>query len=130
MMRSIVILLSMLPFVGFAADMRNGTWRVDQIAVELYPCQEAACGKIVWVHNPAQRNFCDRMIIWGLTSDGASEWGGGSFLNPENGKTYNLKATVDSNTQITARIYQGIPLLGRTEILTRIRSHSLAGWCG
>jgi uncharacterized protein (DUF2147 family) len=123
----LALLLTLSPCV--AADLPNGTWRVEQIAVDLFPCQKAACGKIVWVRNPAQRHFCGRVIIWGLTTDGSAEWEGGWFYNPEDGKTYNLRASVENNDRIVARIYQGIPLLGRTEILTRIASHSLAGWC-
>ena len=44
-------------------------------------------------------------------------------------KTYDLKARVENHDRISARIYKGIPLFGRTELLNRIRSHSLAGWC-
>lgn len=127
--RIMMLLIIVAPRIGFAADLPNGTWRVEQIAIELFPCQEAACGKVVWVRNPAMRNICGRVIIWGLTTDGSSEWDGGWFYNPEDGKTYNLKASVQSTDRIVARIYQGIPLVGRTEILTRIASHSLAGWC-
>ena len=126
----IVLLLILVTRVGLAADLPNGTWRVSEIAVDLYPCQQAACGKIVWLENPAQRHFCGRVIIWGLMRDGgSSEWNGGWFYNPKDDTTYNLKANVDNNDRITARIYRGITLLGRTEILTRIKSHSLAGWC-
>ena len=78
---------------------------------------------------PACRPLRYRVIIWGLTSDGSPQWSGGWFYNPEDGKTYNLNATVEIPDRIVARIYQGIPLIGRTEVLTRIESHSLAGWC-
>ena len=128
-MRIIIVLLLLVPFIGFATEVPSGTWLVKQIALDIYACQDAACGKIVWVQNPAERGFCGRVIIWGLTNDGSSQWNGGSFLDPESGKTYNLKATVEDHNRISARIYKGIPLLGRTEILTRIKSHSLAGWC-
>jgi uncharacterized protein (DUF2147 family) len=124
-----MLLLMLAPCVGFAADLPSGTWRVEKIAIDLFPCQKAACGKIVWVENPVHRNLCGRVIIWGLMKDGSSEWNGGWFYNAEDGKTYNLKASVESDDRIVARIYKGIPLLGRTEILTRIASHSLAGWC-
>ena len=75
------------------------------------------------------RSLCGRVIIWGLTSDGSSQWNGGWFYDPKLDKTYNLEARVENHDRISARIYKGIPLLGRTEILTRIESHSLAGWC-
>jgi uncharacterized protein (DUF2147 family) len=129
--RSIVMLLIILAScVGLAAEIPNGTWLVNQrIAFDIFPCQDAACGKIVWLRNPLLRNLCGRVIIWGLTPDGASQWSGGWFYNPEDDKTYNLKADVENHDRISARIYQGIPLFGRTEILTRIESRSLAGWC-
>ena len=129
-MRGIITLLVCLaPICGLAADVPSGTWRVEQIALELYPCDQAACGKIVWVQNPAKRHLCGRVIIWGLTSDGSPQWSGGQFYDPENDKTYDLNARVESHDLIAARIYKGVPLIGRTEILTRIPSHSLAGWC-
>jgi uncharacterized protein (DUF2147 family) len=65
----------------------------------------------------------------GLTPDGPSQWNGGWFYDPKGDKTYNLKAHVENHDRISARIYKGIPLFGRTELLNRIESHSLAGWC-
>jgi uncharacterized protein (DUF2147 family) len=125
-----MLLVILVPVVGFAADVPNGTWLVDQeVAFDLFPCQDAACGKIVWLSNPSLRSLCGRVIIWGLTSDGSSQWNGGWFYDPKLDKTYNLEARVENHDRISARIYKGIPLLGRTEILTRIESHSLAGWC-
>ena len=131
-----IVRMMIVPLVGLAADapmapnVPKGTWIVrQQIAFDIFACQDAACGKIVWLHNPTERTMCGRVIIWGLTTDGSAQWGGGWFYNPEDGKTYNLKATVESYDRISARIYKITPLFGRTEILTRIRSHSLAGWC-
>lgn len=117
---------------SLVADVPTGTWMVDQhIAFDIYQCQNAACGKIVWLDNPARRSIlCGRIIIWGLTTNGLSDWNGGWFYNPDDDKTYNLKARVENHDRISARIYDGIPLFGRTEILTRIKSHSIAGWCG
>ena len=101
----------------------------SEIAFDLFPCQDAACGKIVWLLNPSLRTLCGRVIIWGLTPDGPSQWNGGWFYDPKGDKTYNLKARVENRDRISARIYKGIPLFGRTEFLNRIESHSLAGWC-
>jgi uncharacterized protein (DUF2147 family) len=127
---NVMVLAILAPLAGFAADMPNGTWLVDQeIAFDLYPCQDAACGKIVWLLDPSLRTLCGRVIIWGLTPDGPSQWNGGWFYDPKGDKTYNLKAHVENHDRISARIYKGIPLFGRTELLNRIESHSLAGWC-
>ena len=71
-----------------------------------------------------------RTIIWGLTSDGPAEWHNGWFFDPEDGATYSVSARMDGNDRISARIYRGFALFGRTEILTRVAAHSLTDWCG
>lgn len=111
----------------------DGTWLVSQrIAFDIFPCKDGLCGRIVWLRNPALRTseMCGRTIIWGLNRDGPSQWGGGWFFDPENGATYNVTAHVENRDLISARIYRGVALFGRTEILTRITVRSLSGWCG
>jgi uncharacterized protein (DUF2147 family) len=119
--------------VGAEPPLPDGTWLVaERVAFDIFPCRDALCGKITWLRNPALRTpeMCGRTIIWGLTSDGPSQWNGGWFFDPENGATYNVSAHVDTVDRISARIYRGIPMFGRTETLTRISTHSLKGWCG
>jgi uncharacterized protein (DUF2147 family) len=111
----------------------DGIWLVNQrVAFDVFPCKNALCGRIVWLRNPALRTaeMCGRTIIWGLTSDGPAQWNDGWFFDPENGATYNVSARVESSDRISARIYKGFSMFGRTEILTRITSRSLPGWCG
>jgi uncharacterized protein (DUF2147 family) len=117
---------------GAEPPVPDGTWLVaDRVAFDIFPCNHALCGKITWLRNPALRTpeMCGRTIIWGLTSDGPSQWNDGWFLDPENGATYNVSAHVDTIDRISARIYRGFSVFGRTEILKRISAHSLAGWC-
>ena len=66
---------------------------------------------------------------WGLEAKGPTQFGGGSILDPNNGKTYQLSATYEPDGTLRARIFEGIPLLGRTEILTRVDVRSLTGQC-
>ncbi|MEJ0016186.1 MAG: DUF2147 domain-containing protein [Acetobacteraceae bacterium] len=127
-------LASMLsvPMRVSAAVNPDGTWLVNErVAFEVFPCQDALCGRIVWLRNPQLRThgMCGRTIIWGLTSDGPAQWANGWFFDPENGATYNVSAHVDGEDRISARIYRGFSVFGRTEILTRIESRSLSGWC-
>jgi uncharacterized protein (DUF2147 family) len=115
------------------APVPDGTWLVSQrVALDIFPCQNALCGRVAWLRNPAlrTREMCSRTIIWGLTSDGPALWGNGWFFDPEDGDTYNVSAHVDTIDRISARIYKGVSLFGRTEILTRISPRSLPGWCG
>jgi uncharacterized protein (DUF2147 family) len=111
----------------------DGTWLVGQrVAFDIFACKASQCGRIVWLRNPALRTaeMCGRTIIWGLNQDGPSQWSGGWFFDPDNGVTYNVSAQVENRDLISARIYKGISLFGRTEILTRITARSLSGWCG
>jgi len=68
-------------------------------------------------------------LLFCLTADGPGDWGGGWFFDPEDGSTYNVSAHQVTDAEISARIYRGISLFGRTEILTRIDARSLPGWC-
>jgi uncharacterized protein (DUF2147 family) len=111
----------------------DGTWIVnDRLVLESFTCKEMLCGRIVWLRDPAMRTpqLCERMIVWNLRRSGPGQWTGGWFYDPENGSTYNISATAQSNGTISARIYEGVAWLGRTEILTRVpRPGSLTGWC-
>ncbi|HEY7581309.1 MAG TPA: DUF2147 domain-containing protein [Acetobacteraceae bacterium] len=127
-------ILALLAGVGVRAKppVPDGTWLVSQrVAFDIFPCRDALCGRIVWLRNPALRTstMCGRTIVWGLTSAGPSQWDDGWFFDPENSQTYNVSARVETIDRISARIYRGIPLFGRTEILTRISARSLPGWC-
>jgi uncharacterized protein (DUF2147 family) len=118
--------------VGAEPPVPDGTWLVaERVAFDIFPCHNALCGRITWLRNPALRTpeMCGRTIVWGLTSDGPSQWNDGWFFDPEDGATYNVSAHVDTTDRISARIYRGVPIFGHTEVLTRISAHSLPGWC-
>ena len=128
---SVLISLHMSP--AWAQNtVPDGTWLISRrVALDIYPCQNALCGRIVWLRNPALRTteMCGRLIVWGLTSNGAMQWGGGRFFDPENGATYDVSARLETTDRIAARVYRGIALFGRTELLIRIKPGSLSGWC-
>lgn len=117
---------------GAAALTPDGTWLVsDRVAIQVFNCRQSLCGRVVWLRQPALRtpSMCGRTIVWGLTPAGPDRWTDGTFFDPEDGDTYNITATIRSDGTISARIYAGIALFGKTEILTRIAPYSLAGWC-
>ena len=138
MRRCVTLALAMLVWLQWPAAMAelpvpDGTWLISQrVALDIFPCEGALCGRVAWLRNPSLRTaqMCSRTIIWGLTSQGTAQWGNGWFFDPEDGDTYSVSAHVDTIDRISARIYKGVSLFGRTEILTRIASHSLPGWCG
>jgi uncharacterized protein (DUF2147 family) len=60
-------------------------------------------------------------ILWGVKKQGAS-WGGGSILDPHNGKTYSVKLSVtDGGNKLDVHGYLGISLLGRSQVWQRER---------
>jgi uncharacterized protein (DUF2147 family) len=110
----------------------DGTWLVaNRMATTLFPYESSVCGRVVWVRNPALRtpDIRGRTIVWGLTSDGPSKWVNGWVFDPEDGRTYHLSATQQSDDTIHARVYAGWRIFGKTEILRRIANRSLVG-CG
>lgn len=60
-------------------------------------------------------------ILWGLKPSGDNEWSDGEILDPQNGKTYSLKAKLSADGKtLELRGYLGISLLGRTQTWQRI----------
>ena len=66
-----------------------------------------------------QRHLCGLTIIWGLQPEGPSHWTNGWLYDPKDGVTYDVTAELTASNTISARIYRGVPLFGRTEILIR-----------
>lgn len=121
------------PSASAQGPVPEGTWIVSHrvAIIEVFECSSLLCGRIVWLRNPALRTteMCGRTIVWGLTPAGPTRWTNGWFFDPEDRKTYNLSAQLQSVDTMAARIYKGVSLFGRTEILNRIPPRSLGGWC-
>jgi uncharacterized protein (DUF2147 family) len=112
------------------ASPANGNWKIRDLVLEIFDCQQAVCGKIVWLKDPQRRQReCGQTIVWGLSPDGTNSWSNGSIYDPTNGKTYRLAATLEPGGTLNARIYKGIPAFGETRILTKVTPRSLDGWC-
>lgn len=59
------------------------------------------------------------VIMWGVKKDG-NVWGGGQILDPNNGKTYKVKLSLNQDGQkLDVRGYIGVPMLGRTQTWIR-----------
>lgn len=53
----------------------------------------------------------------------------GWFYNPDEGKTYSVKAQLEFDDVIVARIYVGLPLLGQTKTLAWAAHGVSEVWC-
>jgi uncharacterized protein (DUF2147 family) len=108
----------------------EGSWVVRDLVLDIFNCQGSVCGKVAWTKNPQKRpTECGRTIVWGLSPDGPETWSGGSIFDPTDGNTYRLSAKLEPDGTLHARIYRGVPLLGKTEVLRRVQPRSLDGWC-
>jgi uncharacterized protein (DUF2147 family) len=147
----IATLAALLPATMLVPDARaapQGVWAIDaEVAVQIFDCGPELCGRIVWLRdsrdfqgllssdkrNPDARLrkqlLCGLTILGGLHRVGPSRWASGWFYNPQDGQTYDVKAQIDSQDVITARIYSGIPLFGRTKTLLRVPQLHSEGWC-
>jgi uncharacterized protein (DUF2147 family) len=141
-----VLLLSVWHSRSASSAVPEGIWMfANRVAVRLFDCSGQLCGRIVWLLRPRtpagqpdldtlnpepslrQRHLCGLTIIWGL-QPGAPDHGGWLY-DPQDGVTYNVTAELVSPTTISARVYRGDPLFGRTEILTRDPQLSFDGRC-
>jgi uncharacterized protein (DUF2147 family) len=121
-----------------AADPAMGFWRVEggDAVVEIAPCGDSACGRIVWMAEPNAANgeplrdannpdaglrgraICGMEMVSGFARDGEGRWSGGEIYSPRNGKTYSANMTVEGG-RLRLRGYVGVPLFGETQVWTR-----------
>lgn len=131
-----------------SAQIPQGVWTVDgKAAVQLYDCNGLLCGRLRWLHesrdaqgqikrdksNPdpglRQRELCGLTLIWNLHPTAPDRWEGGSFYDPNSGKTHSVSLERTPSDQIVARFYDGFKLVGETKILSRGQPAKSEGWC-
>jgi uncharacterized protein (DUF2147 family) len=121
-----------------AQDLTIGSWyNAEKTAIiKFYVESEKIFGKIIWLKEPqtngknkTDENNSDKTLrtrpIMGLVflknfkKDGASKWAGGTIYDPNNGKTYSCKITMEGDSKLNIRGYVGLSMFGRTSVFTR-----------
>ena len=144
----LVLLALALPTAAALAAVPDGVWLMAQkVALQIYDCGGLLCGRIVWLQHPRdpagqpardkdnpdaalrQRPLCGQIVLWGLQPAGPDHWRGGWLYNPDDAKTYRIKAELRSPDTFAARIYLGIPLFGENRTLVRVPRQNSEGWC-
>jgi uncharacterized protein (DUF2147 family) len=117
-----------------AIDDITGVWLTDrnEAAIEIHPCGQQRCGRIVWMrdpignngqpltdsHNPnlslRSRPLCGLTIISGLTPRADGSWGQGKVYNPDNGNTYDMEMQRAAPEILRVTGYLGFTFLGQT----------------
>jgi uncharacterized protein (DUF2147 family) len=110
-----------------------------RIAVEIAPCADGLCGKIVWfrwpndaqglplvdLKNPAPalraRPLLGMRILQGVRCTEPTSCEGGSIYNPDDGNNYQVQMSIQDDGALRVRAYVLLPLFGETQIWTRVR---------
>ena len=127
--------------IGAQSQTQIGVWlhANKRIRVEIAPCGDRLCGKIVWFKwpNDAQglplvdlknadpalrtRPLLGLTVLRGLRPTGERTWEDGKIYNPDDGVDYRALMSIEDNGALRVRAYVFLPLLGKTQIWTRIR---------
>lgn len=110
-----------------------GKWDTGQGGIiEMYLCGELICGKLVAskdhgrldTQNPdpskRERTLIGSDILSGFKKSDSDTWEDGEIYNPETGKSYSAKLTLDGDV-LKVRGFKGIALLGKTVEWTRVK---------
>ncbi len=149
MFMTAVVMVASGAFAG-EGDAVLGKWLTAEgrSQVEITLVDGKYCGTISWLKEPvypegddeAGKTKHDRKnpdpakqalpliglnLIEGFTFAGDNTWTGGTIYDPENGKTYQCKMTLDGDT-LNVRGFIGISLIGRTTAWTRLKTETAA----
>jgi uncharacterized protein (DUF2147 family) len=122
-----------------ASDIIVGTWITEngQAHVKVTKSGNYYYGRIIWLkeplnadkkpkvdhHNPdvskQQTPIIGIKILSSFEYTG-SAWEEGTIYDPNNGKTYKCKITLNNNNSLNIRGYVGTPMMGRTSVWTRV----------
>ena len=127
--------------IGAQSQTQIGVWlhANKRIRVEIAPCGDRLCGKIVWFKwpNDAQglplvdlknadpalrtRPLLGLTVLRGLRPTGERTWEDGKIYNPDDGVDYRALMSIEDNGALRVRAYVLLPQLGKTQIWTRVR---------
>jgi uncharacterized protein (DUF2147 family) len=129
-------------------DAIVGKWwnQEKEAQIEIYACEGKFCGKIVWLKEPnypasepnnmsgkpkadrknpdpskRERPLLGMNILSGFTHSGGNLWEGGQIYDPQEGKTYKCKMTLETSDHLKVRGFIGISLIGRTNDWARVK---------
>ena len=115
------VLLAVAGNTQDTAKSVNGVWidHTGQGAVEIAPCGDRVCGRVVWLKNPARRSrtgkpICGTQVLGELRQMAADAWESGWIYNPEDEEKFSAALKLTSPDKLIVTGYLGIKLLGET----------------
>jgi uncharacterized protein (DUF2147 family) len=140
---AIALVLPLLPIVATAQTQEPpavaGVWLDDtgEGAIEIAPCGDRICGRIVWLRAPLdkagrpltdgnnpdaakrRRPICGLPVIGDLKRMAGGAWDGGWIYDPKDGKSYDVEIKPRSVDQLQVTGYLGTKWLSETFVWTR-----------
>jgi len=134
--KSFVVSLIMMQSVFANEQAIMGSWvnaKGDGI-IEITLAQTKYIGTIIGTPDPINNGRKDRknpdqklrdrlleglIILEGFSYQEENLWSGGTIYDPNNGKTYKCKLSLNDDGTLNVRGYIGISLFGRTEVWKR-----------
>jgi uncharacterized protein (DUF2147 family) len=118
----------------------TGVWlhANERIQVEIGPCGDRLCGEIVWfswpndaeglpladVKNPdpmlRTRPLLGLIVLRDLRRVDARTWEDGKIYNPDDGKEYSARMSIQDGGSLRVRAYLLLPLFGQTQLWKRV----------
>jgi uncharacterized protein (DUF2147 family) len=120
------------------ADIQ-GVWMTDDGlgAVEIAPCGDKRCGRIVWMKNPndakgklqqdvnnpndalKKRPICGSEVITGLARQSDQSWDVGKIYDPKDGDDHDVAAKLKGANELVVTGYEGTKWLSETFVWKR-----------
>jgi uncharacterized protein (DUF2147 family) len=117
-----------------AAPPAAGVWidHTGRGAVEIAPCPEGLCGRIVWLQEPSDKSgqllrdekngdrtkraqpICGLQIIGGLKLQADGSWDNGWIYDPEQGEKFDVELRLRNPNQLQVKGYKGLKFLSET----------------
>jgi uncharacterized protein (DUF2147 family) len=104
----------------------TGTWidHTGQGAVEILPCGDRMCGRVVWLKNPnhkskSGRPICGTQILGDLKRRPNNVWESGWIFNPEDEERFSAEIKLKNENTLLVTGYLGFKWLGETYTWTR-----------
>ncbi len=110
------------------SDQIQGKWlKADSsLKLEIYKKKNGTnagkfFGRILW----SKQKIADSILAQNILKDfvydpDSKEWSSGTFLNPDNGKTYKSYLSINQQT-LSLRTYKGLGLIGKTSFWNRVQ---------
>lgn len=104
-----------------AAPDVTGVWidHTGQGAVEIAPCGNRVCGRVVWLKNPDHRSrsgkrICGTQVLGDLRRQSRTAWESGWIYNPEDEARFSAALELANPDTLLVTGYLGIKLFGET----------------